>query len=118
VNKDQIENLCELVAHLSALSIDGPSDMLRNRLRSAAYRAQEIHKHARTLTRYAEKECNEGLSPTQQRMQESEQQRIADFLRVYGLKATFSGDPRGYVVKIQGLPGNTWSGDSEGFGVG
>lgn len=107
MNSSQIENLCQLTAHLTA------------RLGVPLWRdAIEIHKLARHLTRYAEKDCNVGLNDSDKRTVDRLEKRIAELLQACGLKANFSGDPRGYVVKVQGLPGNTWGGDSEGFGVG
>lgn len=34
-----------------------------------------------------------------------------------GLSVKIGGDPRGYCLHIVGLPGNSWGGDSEGFGI-
>lgn len=43
-------------------------------------------------------------------------QAIADH---YGLEARVSGDPRGFCLYLTGagMPGNTWGGDSYGYGV-
>lgn len=46
--------------------------------------------------------------------------RIDEHARDRGATATFSGDPRGYVVKLH-LPSgrhNTWGGKEEGYGIG
>lgn len=111
MDKNQVENLCQLTAHMAERRGSITPTY-------AALTAIEIHGHARALSKLAEAECNTGLTKRQQAREEVLQKRIAVLLKTYGLRATFSGDPRGYVVKIVGLPGNTWGGDSEGFGVG
>jgi hypothetical protein len=111
VNREQAENVCELTAHLMTRGQDlTPSVVARDAL--------QIHKRARTLQRLAEVDCYRELAKTEIRIRERNERQIIKWVTSYGLTAKFGGDPRGYVVKIQGLPGNTWSGDSEGFGVG
>lgn len=111
MNSDQITNLCELTAYLAHRAGLRP-------LSAVAKDAQAIHKDARRLTQLAENDCNRGLDAAEDKEVTRREKRIAELLTQYGLTANFSGDPRGYVVKIVGLPGNTWGGDSEGFGVG
>jgi hypothetical protein len=111
MNRSQIENLCQLTAYLAFRAGLRP-------LPNVTQDASEIHAHARQLHKLAEADCNTGLTKRQQAREDLLQRRTVALLEPYGLKAKFGGDPRGYVVKILGLPGNTWGGDSEGFGVG
>lgn len=120
MKREQIENLCQLTAHLalSRASPGGHGEGSRNLPNMAAASALNIHKYARELSKLAELDCNQELTRSQRSRVVVLETRTNVLLETYGLTATFSGDPRGYVVKILGLPGNTWGGDSEGFGVG
>jgi hypothetical protein len=112
MTRDQIENLLTLAVYLGQ-SFHGHAPS-----RKAVYDAQRIHLHARKLSRFAEIECNREATEREIKSAARSEKLILEILKKYELRALFSGDPRGYVVKIQGLPGNTWGGDSEGFGVG
>jgi hypothetical protein len=113
MNKDQQGNLTVLSVHLAR------RDTLSQKSAYAVVAdATAIHAHARKLSRFAETECNREVTDKELKRAAHSEQVILKILKEYGLSALFSGDPRGYVVKIQGLPGNTWGGDSEGFGVG
>lgn len=83
--------------------------------------AKVIHRYARMLTRLAEKDCNEGLSPPEQAAEKRYQTIINLIVAHYeGCSVKFDGDPRGYCVKVffPGGESNTWGGKEEGFGVG
>lgn len=56
-----------------------------------------------------------GGDPTDDKL-ERKAQTIA---KKYGLVARTEGDPRGFVLYLKGagLRGNTWGGDSHGFGI-
>lgn len=43
--------------------------------------------------------------------------RVRELLKPYGLRASLGGDPRGCCLHVLGLPGNTWGGKEEGFGI-
>lgn len=85
-----------------------------------------IARHARTHHRYMEIDCNEGLTAEQARKVDRIEARIRELVSYLpkskvkgaGLSVKFSGDPRGYTVKIviPGAPGNTWGGNSE-YGI-
>lgn len=112
MDKHQQENLMLLAVYL------GQSNKGTASARLAVQYAKEIHKYSRRLSVLAEIECNREVTERERREEERLQKRVNALLKPYDLRARFEGDPRGYVVKIQGLPGNTWGGDSEGFGVG
>lgn len=77
-----------------------------------------IARHASTHRRYMEHDCNVGLTAEQARKVDQIETRIRELVsylpkvRATGQVPTvkFSGDPRGYTVKIviPGAPGNTW----------
>lgn len=83
-----------------------------------------IARHAKTHHNYAETECNRELRPSERRKVEQIETRIRALVaqlethdgQPVGVK--FTGDPRGYTVKlvIPGAPGNTWGGGGE-YGV-
>lgn len=67
--------------------------------------------------------CNGTMTPrmeSRERNIERDIQAIAS--QVLGLRVTFSGDPRGYTVKLHADPEcnfyNTWGGLEEGYGIG
>lgn len=79
-----------------------------------------ICRHAATIARLAEKDCNEGLTPAELRRDERAMQTIRalvmDLPHVFGerIRVEFQGDPRGPTVKLI-IPdgrGESWFGDS------
>lgn len=78
--------------------------------------AQRIVKLARSLASLAVQHCNRGLSPRQEAREMNIAAEIKTIAAWYGLKASTSGDPRGYVVRLDGpgVPRNGWG---DGFGV-
>lgn len=82
-------------------------------------------RYARTLTRYAERECNEGLTPAEDREVERLETAVNKRCAALGFRATHNGDPRGFSVKLQlqpddpeNQPYNTWGGAEDGWGIG
>lgn len=82
--------------------------------------AAKIMRQAATIARLAEKDCNEGLTEADRakdKLAEIAIRKLCDELP--GVKPKFSGDPRGYTVKLL-LPSglyNTWGGKDDGWGV-
>mgnify|MGYP001572816579 CR=1 FL=1 len=76
---------------------------------------QDVIRAAHSLHSLAEVECNTGLSPRQEKRKEKLQALILELLPT----AKFSGDPRGYCVKIGLKSGryNTWGGKECGWGI-
>lgn len=84
-----------------------------------------ISRHAATHQWYATQDCNRGLEHNE--LAATYQLEVAikalvDELATHFYKPVtvrFTGDPRGYTVKlmIAEHPGNTWGGASEGYGV-
>jgi hypothetical protein len=62
-------------------------------------------------------DCNYGMSPRQKTRRENLAKQAATIAAWYGLTADAYGDPRGYVLKLQGddLTSNCFGG--QGFGV-
>lgn len=78
-----------------------------------------VLRYATTLTRLAEEECNRILTSREALTIQRLERRIATLAGCHDAKATFSGDPRGYVVKLI-LPSgryNTWGGKESGYGI-
>lgn len=86
----------------------------------------DIVNRAKRLHRIAERWCSEEMSDeTSTRLTATEkglEESIRNDALRLGLTVSFSGDPRGFVVKLHGPKGrhawNTWGGESEGYGVG
>lgn len=78
--------------------------------------ASELYKLASSLSALAVAHCNYGLSPRQETREENMCKRVALIASWYGLTAQCSGDPRGYVVRLDG-PGIVRNGMGDGFGV-
>jgi hypothetical protein len=80
------------------------------------------HNAARYAT-IQERWCNEEMSDrATARLEATEQRieaRITDLLAPYGIIPHFSGDPRGFCVKLTLPDGawNTWGGQECGFGI-
>lgn len=86
----------------------------------AAFDAARLCSLARAHHRLAETECNREMTTRELARQVNIRLTIREILVEYGIESVnFSGDPRGYTVKIH-FPdgrGNTWGGDSEGWGI-
>lgn len=74
---------------------------------------------ARTLTRYAVKDCNIGLTEADKVRQRRAERAAAGLATAAGLTAKVGGDPRGYCFRLVLPTGryNTWGGAEEGWGV-
>lgn len=113
MSKADIENVCTLAAHL-VMHPHTPGNYPN--AAKATHDAMRLQRLGLRALRRAEKWCNvPDYEP------EPEGERIAklaaEILAPYGLTAQVTGDPRGYCLKIMGLPGNTWGGDESGFGI-
>lgn len=118
MSKQDILNVSTLTAHLMA-RVEHSSERFIRTAASVAQDAMALQKLGRRANKLAERACSD--SSYSEEKQAAEEARIAskvdNILRPYGLTAKISSDPRGYCLKIQGLPGNTWGGDEEGFGI-
>jgi hypothetical protein len=72
---------------------------------------------ARTLQGYAERDCNQGLTAAHERTRDRMTEQAREIAQRYGLNARTCGDPRGHSLRLIGLPGNSWGGDADGFGI-
>lgn len=106
MNVETVETLATLAAHLSASGM---------RPQLAARAAVDLHACARRAQALAERDCNTGGEHPRQwaRIESDIRAAIAD--APAGIGFTLGGDPRGYVLKLTGLPSNCFSG--EGFGI-
>lgn len=78
--------------------------------------AARIIGRARQLAALAVTDCNRGLSSRQETRRENLRRQIEEIAALYGAKASCSGDPRGYVVRLHHpeIERNGWG---DGFGV-
>ncbi len=87
-------------------------------LREVGEIARKIMRNAATHGRLAEEECGRELTEAEQRKVDSCEERIGQLCARLGkgFVPQFSGDPRGYTVKIR-LPSgryNNWGGEAWG----
>lgn len=81
-------------------------------------------KNAYSYQGLAVAECNHELTPRQKSRQKSLEAKMQAYCATVGLTVSFSGDPRGFVVKVKWIalgdegPYNTAGGPEEGWGVG
>lgn len=73
---------------------------------------------ARTYQRLAETACNRELTPRESASVERLEKRLTQHARELGCGVTFSGDPRGYVVKLQLPSGASNTLGNDGWGIG
>lgn len=91
--------------------------------------AEKLIRWGRQLCRIQERQCNghqtwdgrwdEEAAKRDEKREEGIQARVTKALAPYGITPNFSGDPRGYTLKLI-LPSgkwNTWGGEEEGYGV-
>ena len=80
-----------------------------------------LRRHAERVAKHAENECNREVSAHEQRRAQAHQEAVSALLAEHfeGVRATFEGDPRGYVVKLHCRGGeyNTWGGVESGWGI-
>lgn len=105
----------QLAAKLALIRFDGTKNAYQ-----IAYHAAKLCSLARAHNRLAEVACNRELTARDIGRVEYIHAAIKAILEPYGItRVSFSGDPRGYTVKIH-FPdgrGNTMGGDSEGWGI-
>ena len=123
-------NVTLLAAHLAARGV-APHH--------AASFAEQLAKIARRLSQIAIADCNYGDDPGREKTKDAQRNKARDLMQQFagwnppaasadfyerartdcfhGLSLSFGGDPRGYVVHVTGLPGNTWGGSEAGFGL-
>ena len=85
-----------------------------------ARQVAQIYMPARRLSRLAVADCNDGLTDKQKRLEVRTSAALAALGEELGVTFTLSGDPRGYVVKMDTpLTGrfNTFGGAECGWGV-
>lgn len=92
-----------------------------------AQRSQVAHvvtvlvRTAGRLRRLAEKDCNYGLTPRDERAWNRAVDLVKTQCQAIGLTAelVLHGDPRGYVLRLRFADGtfNTWGGEEGGYGV-
>lgn len=80
--------------------------------------AEGLVRLARSYQRLQETACNRELTRREKTREANLERRIAEECKAIGLGVTFSGDPRGFVVKLQFPDGasNTWGQDGWGIG--
>jgi hypothetical protein len=82
--------------------------------------ATSILRAATTLERIATAQCNRDLTRREERQDAAAERRVERICEKYpGVTPDFSGDPRGYTLKLH-LPNgqyNTWGGAPVGYGV-
>jgi hypothetical protein len=82
---------------------------------------QDMVRYAKSLHKIAEHDCNGTMTTRMERQSENTEHKIQVIAKKYGLRATFDGDPRGYVVKLHSPKSdvyNTWGGAESGYGIG
>lgn len=87
---------------------------------SPTYRLRNMVKLARQHHMIAEAECNGELSQWKLTRRKTIERMITEIAKENGLTVTFSGDPRGFTVKLHSdKPGlyNTFGGQESGYGI-
>ena len=116
MSKADIENVTQLTAHL-AMHPHTPGNYPNAGKASAD--AMRLQRLGRRANRNAERYCTiTDYEPAYNAECARILKAAAEILDKYDLVPKLSGDPRGYCLKIKGLPGNTWGGDEAGFGIG
>lgn len=97
--------------------------MERNTARKLGFNAYQIALDSYTLTRlgkrlasYALAMCNTGLNESQERAREKVAAQAQEVAGWYDLTAQCHGDPRGYVLRVDG-EGVQRNGMGDGFGI-
>lgn len=73
---------------------------------------------ARSYQRLAETACSRELTPREEIRVKHLESRMTQHARELGCGVTFSGDPRGYVVKLQLPSGASNTLGNDGWGIG
>jgi len=81
---------------------------------------KRLHQLARQHHSLKERDCNQGLNLRELDTEARIEEEIRKLLKSYEIKVRFTGDPRGFTVKMY-LPKtkrwNTWGGKEEGYGI-
>lgn len=124
MSKRDIQNVTTLAAFLAARAVNmtpnSPTIQETTGLMGGARArdAMALQRLGRSACTNAEHDCNGTKSPEKCEAQAARiLSKASEILKPYGLKARVTGDPRGYCLKIMGLPGNTWGGDQDGFAI-
>lgn len=81
----------------------------------AAKDAERLARIGRALSNLAVCDCNQGLTPRQETRRASLAAEAATIAEHYTLTVETAGDPRGYVLKLHGLPSSNELGGA--FGI-
>lgn len=84
--------------------------------------ALDLVRFAKAHGRIQEHACMDELSDAMKTEEKNLEETIREIANRNGLRPNFSGDPRGFTVKLHPIKGesigNTWGGDSMGWGIG
>lgn len=71
------------------------------------------------VRRHDENACNREVTPAEEEGAARCMGQIVKIAASLGCEVKHNPDPRGYTIRLlaPGLPGNTWGGDSEGWGI-
>lgn len=83
----------------------------------AARLAERLLSYGDTLHRYAELDCNQGLTPAQERNRDRAAEKACEIGEALGFRVETGGDPRGCVLKLYD-PQDERAGDGWGGGWG
>ena len=106
MTKDSVERMARLASLLTVRQLSRVSyaDASVGLTRDVARDVTALVAAARRLAKLAEHDCNYGLSERQRALRDATEAKVEAIAVEYGLTADISGDPRGYVVKLVGLP--------------
>ena len=98
----------ETLEHLTLAALLTARTTVANHDRSTCSRiagdVRDLVRAAKALARHAENECNRPVTERETRRADRLEKAVHIIAARYGLRAEVSGDPRGYVVKLDGLP--------------
>lgn len=78
----------------------------------------KFRRMASTAESLAMKQCNSAdWNEADVAKRDRLRERGNELAKAYGLTVKVGGDPRGFTFKLIGLPGNSWGGDEEGYGL-
>lgn len=129
MNRERVMDLARLTAELAVLATNkragwpacggGDKPSVELTTQQIANDAFLLIRYASSLSNYAVQDCNVGLTEKQDKAVDSIRKRVAQITETYGVKATFSGDPRGYVTHLHFPSGiyNTMGGAEAGWGI-
>lgn len=117
MKSDRAMELARLTAELALIRASRP--IIYNGASQIANDAYLLIRHASRLQRYAEVDCNSGLTDKQKSSRDHVCRMAKVIAERYGIKIGFSGDPRGYVTHLHFPSGiyNTMGGKEAGWGI-